>query len=320
MSHKIRVRFDPTTVPSDIDSRISNWESQFNPILTDQNQGYRLVEDTSNRDKYGEVVRRFDIRDTVTNIVDALVSDFSDVSGWMLVETAVDELEWDIDTFANDASYYDPNKTDGHRTPPNLTREGLYDIGVGEVNYLISGTEYSASGTSFTVDPPTDTPRTDYIIATDSSEIQLETGVTESDLPSNSVVVGTLETHPGKVVDIDAKEVGVTTSDYTIAHEKNSVPAPLTGGSDPSLSITGDTIVLNDGTDTANIDITTDAQTAHDATLSIDGDDYLISLDPTQAHTETITTAEESGYLIDISITGAWPTNKDTHTIEVQSA
>jgi len=320
MTHKIRVRFDPTTVPSDIDTRISNWESQFTPILTDQNQGYRLVEDYSNdRDKYGEVVRRFDIRDTKTDIVDALVSEFSDVSGWMLVETAVDELEWDTDTFANDASYYDPNKTDGHRTPPELTREGLFDVGVGQVNYLISGAEYSATGKTFAVEPPTETPRTDYIIATDTSEIELKTGVSESELPTNSVIVGTLETHPGKVVDIGAKEVEVNTSDYTIAHEKNSVPAPLTGGPDPNLSITGDTTVLNDGTDTAQIDITTDAQTAHEATLSIDGDNYIISLDPTQAHTETITTTQDSGYLIDVSITGPWPTVKDTHTIEVQA-
>lgn len=320
MTHKIRARFDPTTVPSDIDTRISNWESQFNPILPDQNQGYRLETDYQNdRDKYGEVVRRFDIRDDPTAIVDALVSKFSDIGGWMVVESAVDNNEWDIDTYANDASYYNPNKVDGHRTPPDLTRNGLFEVGVGSVEYLISGSEYSTSSTTFAVNPPENKPRTDYIIATDTSNIELETGVAKSDLPANSVVVGQLETHPGKVVDIAPESMAHSTSDYTIVHEKGSVPKSLTGGSDPNLSITGDTTVLNDGTDTASIDITTEAQEPHDVVMTIDGDDYIITLDPTQTHTETITTTQAAGYLIDISITGPWPTISDTHTIEVQA-
>lgn len=320
MTHNVRLRIDPTTVPSDATTRVETWADQYRPILRDQETTYAMRTDIDGRDKYGEAEVRFDIRDDLSAIVNDLVAAFDDVGGWQLIETKQDDQEWEVSTYADDATYYSPDRTDGHRTPPSVSRSGLFEVTVSDVNYLVGGTEYAVAGDTLSVPESEGAPRKDFVVVDETETLDLRTDTDRQSLADTEVVVGELETHPGKVTVIDTASVGVMTSDWSVDHNVGDVPAPLTGGDDPSLAISGDATVINDGTDEATIDVTTDAVAPHSAELTVDGSTFVVDLDPAAAHTETITSTANAGYVIDVDVSGPWPTESDSHEIEVVSA
>lgn len=224
MSHVVRIRLDSATAPSDADTRIGNWKESHRPILEDDEITYRTVTDIDDTELYDEALVRFDIRDDLQPIVDDLEAAFVGDVDWLLIETQTDDREWNDAAYRDDPDYYPPGWTDEHRTPPELTRQGLWEVGVSDTNYLIGGTEISAAGTTISVDASDSGVRTDVIAVTDSGTVEHLTATGRGDLPADKLVAGELEVHPGKVVIIDREEISVTTTDWTTAVEDGTAP------------------------------------------------------------------------------------------------
>lgn len=224
MSHVIRARLDTATAPSDAETRIENWKTGHRPILEDDEIGYRTVTDIDGNDLYDEVMVRFDIRDDLQPIVDDLENAFVDDVDWLLIETEIDDREWNEAAYRDDPDYYPPSWTDEHRTPPELIRAGLFEVGVEAANYLIGGTELSTSSTEITVPASDSGVRGDVVVVTADATVEHRQGTDRTDVGSDALVAGVLEVHPGKVVIIDREEIEVTTTDWTIAVESGTVP------------------------------------------------------------------------------------------------
>lgn len=95
----------------------------------------------------------------------------------------------------------------------------------------------------------------------------------------------------------------------------------------PQLAISGDTSLINDGTDEAAIDIelTADDRIPLDApvtaTLLVDDSEFELSLSPGEAVTETITSTAPAGETVTVEATADWPVRAaDPHTITVTNS
>jgi hypothetical protein len=224
MTHVIRTRLDTSTAPSDAADRAATAVDNYRAILPDSHRDYQTVTDITDDPLYDAFRARFDIRADVSAIVEDIVAAFDSDVEWLRVETRQDDREWSVAEYRDDPAYYDPDRREGHRTPPTLAREGLFEVGVGEAEYLVSGTEYSATGTTLRPDAPTDTKRTDTVVATTNGTIAHRTATAPSETAADEVVVGELEVHPGKVLVISTADVDVPTTDWTVAHESGPVP------------------------------------------------------------------------------------------------
>lgn len=224
MSHVIHAELDHQSAPNDAADRVETWAAGFREILSENRTEYRTRTDILDEPVCDEFRYRFDIRDDVDAIVDDLVRRLDGDVDWLRVETHQDDREWREDAFRDDPEYYPPDWTDGHRTPLALDRAGLFQVDAGEAHYLVDGAEHAATGTTFVPDPPADGTRTDVIVAgTDGAMVRLE-ATTPSEIPTDAVLVGELEVHPGKTVVISEEEVDVATTDPTVAHESGNVP------------------------------------------------------------------------------------------------
>jgi len=224
MSHVVKAALDPESAPSDAADRVATWADQFRPILPNTHREYHTRTDILDEPVADEFQYRFDIRDDVDAIVSALVDELDADVDWMRIEVQQDDREWREETFRDDPDYYDPSRTEGHRTPPSLDRGGLFTVNAGDADYLIGGTEYSAPGVTFEPTRPEETPRTDLIVAGESGEIVRLADTDPGACPTDVVCIGLIEVHPGKVVVISEEEVDVVTTDWSVVHESGTVP------------------------------------------------------------------------------------------------
>ncbi|SEH61012.1 hypothetical protein SAMN05192561_11263 [Halopenitus malekzadehii] len=224
MSHVVKAAIDPASAPSDAADRVAIWANQFRAILPETHSEYHTRTDILDEPIADEFRYRFDIRDDVDAIVSALVDELGADVDWMRVEVQQDDREWREAAFRDDPDYYDPSRSEGHRTPPSLDRGGLFEVETGDAAYLIDGTEYSATATTFEPARPDEEPRTDLIVAGDAGEIARLEDTSPGSCPADVVCIGLIEVHPGKVVIIDEEEVDVQTTDWSVAHESGAVP------------------------------------------------------------------------------------------------
>lgn len=224
MSHVIRVKLGHESAPSDATDRVEEIKERFRPILSETHTDYRTRTDINDEPLYDEFLVRFDIRDSITEIVDNVVERFKNDVEWLIVETRQDDREWRKDAYAEDPAYYPPEWECGHRTPPSLNRGGLFTVDAGAADYLVNGTEYSAAATTFEPTGLNEEPRTDLIVAGESGEIVRLEDTDRRGCPPDVVCIGRIEVHPGKVVVISDDDVDVETTDWTTAHESGTIP------------------------------------------------------------------------------------------------
>ena len=224
MSHVVTAAIDPESAPSDAADRVATWAEQFRPILPDTHREYHTRTNILDEAIADEFQYRFDVRDDVDAIVQALVDELDADVDWMRIEVRQDDREWREAAFRDDPDYYAPSRTDGHRTPPSLDRGGLFTVDAGDADYLIGGTEFSAAGVTFEPARPEETPRTDLIVAGDGGEIVRLEDTDPGACPDDVVCIGLIQIHPGKVVVISEEEVDVTTTDWSVAHESGTIP------------------------------------------------------------------------------------------------
>lgn len=220
MAHHIRVRFNPTDAPTDAQTRFDSWQTDHHTVTAGS---YENVPPRPDGTRVGHVELNayFDVRDDPQAIISDLTDNHLPSVSWLVVQHRETFAEGDAKR--QDTAYYDPGMTNGLRAPVVVSAD-QHIVEYGNVAAVVGGTEVSAPSGTLTVDPPADSPRADTLtIESDGSVV----------LNGDGAVVATLETHPGKIVSVDAAEFSVPTSDWTTELTRGTPPTYLSDPTEP---------------------------------------------------------------------------------------
>jgi hypothetical protein len=220
MAHHIRAYLDPADAPTDAQTRFDAWQADHRTVTTGRYDDVPTRPDGT-RVGYIELNAYFDVRDDPT----AIISDFTDNHfpsvSWLVVQHRETAAEGDAER--QDTAYYDADMTNGLRAPVTVSAN-QHTLEYGDVAAVVGGSEVSAAAGSLTIDPPADSPRADTLtIESDGSVV----------LHGDGATVATLETHPGKIVSVDAAEFTVPTSAWSTKVTRGTPPTYLSDPAEP---------------------------------------------------------------------------------------
>lgn len=202
MSHKIRGRLDPEDAPDDKQTRFEDWVAEFDTVLDDD--GYREIEarDDGTRPAYDEFVARFDIRESVDEIVETLTEAYFPDVEYFVVHTRQDDAE--LEAKADDPDYYDPALETGLRTQPRIQRSWRFTLEYDSLYILVDGEEISIEGDYLDIEPPESGRDEVGVFASADGEVGFD----------GDVEIARLDVHPGKIVSIDTADFSLPTSEW----------------------------------------------------------------------------------------------------------
>lgn len=216
MSHIIRIRADPTAVPTDSQTQFESWVSDQSTILDDSEYREIPPRDDGTMVGYVEMTARLADGADVQAAVDALTSNYYPDTDWLVVHTRRDDAEVDEPSYRDDAGYYDNGMTAGLRAPVDIN-VNQHNVEHDAIEAIVGGAEVSAEAGSLAVEPPTDGKRTDELTINDSGSV---------DINGTGFTVALLETHPGKIPreTVNTASFELPTTEFSQAFVRGSPP------------------------------------------------------------------------------------------------
>ena len=222
MTTHVRVRINPTDAPSDVQTRLENWETDHGGVRP---ADYTAVEprDDGTRAGYIEADSYFGVRDDPTPIIDDLLSNHVPSTSWLVVQSRQVPPEGNERT---DPTYYDPDLSRGLRAPVTVSAQG-HTVQYSDIDAVIGGSEIHTDAGEVTVQYDGDTATQRSLAITDTGDVQVVDDGT-------GLSVATLEVHPAKIVAVDKREYPEwETTDWTTEHVRGSPPTYLSDPAEP---------------------------------------------------------------------------------------
>lgn len=221
MAHHIRAYLDPTDAPTDAQTRFDNWQADHRTVAAGSYEDVPARPDGT-AVGYIELNAYFDLRDDAATIISDLTDNHFPSVSWLVVQHR--ETDAEGETERENTAYYGSAKTDGLRAPVTVSA-AQHTVKWGDVAAVVGGSEVSAASGSLTIDPPSDTERTDALTIESDGSVAVN---------GSGYEFATLTVHPGKVVGLETAAFEVPTSAWTTEVTRGTPPTYL---SDPTESM-----------------------------------------------------------------------------------